>query len=173
MPVQLPSYPIFNLLVYLMLCAIYVLPIYKQKGIGCRQRMSTGFHFRFFFIICTLFCVFAFSNGDFYNYYIVFKSAVISNDSGHFEEPYTWIITHCTHDYLLWRFIIWGGATFVTLWAIKRMNIACIPACAAFTLFYLTTLYVMRGKLGAGIMLLGLTYIFWPRRHLRIIDLVL
>lgn len=53
------------------------------------------------------------------------------------------------------------------------MNIACIPACAAFTLFYLTTLYVMRGNLGAGIMLLGLTYIFWPRRHLRIIDLVL
>lgn len=169
MPVQLPSYPIFNLLTYLLLCVIYVWPIYRKKNQLPKQHLSDGLHSTFFFFSVSLFCVFGFTNGDFFNYYPVFRKTVIDHVSGHLEEPYVWIINHCTQDYLLWRFIVWGGATMFTMLSFKRMNLKTIPAFASITLYYITTLYIMRGNLGTGMMLFGLSLILYPIKRAKYI----
>lgn len=173
MPVQLPSYPIFNLLTYLLLCAIYVLPLYKRKDISYHQRLSIGIHYKFFFIICTLFCVFAFSSGDFYGYYILFRKTVITHHSSHLEDVYIWLINNVTSVYITWRLIIWGGATILTLWSFRRYHMDAIPVFASITLFYITTLYIMRGNLGVSIMFLGITFLFSPKRSVKYIDILI
>lgn len=173
MPLKLPLYPIFNLLTYLLLCIIYVMPLYRRSGLLYKQRISNGLNFTFYFIVAALFCIFSFTSGDFVNYYYPFRNTVVLHTSAHFEPPYVWIINHITHNYLIWRAVVWGSATLITLLALRRMRLRAIPTYAAFTIFYLTTLYVMRGNLGTALMLYGLAIIFYPRKHIKYIDWVL
>lgn len=156
------TYPIFNLAVILLLAAIYVYPIFFKRGLKYRQYADSRLNFWFFFIVVTLFCTFAFSNGDFINYAMGFKTMVRTGESSHFEKVYVWLVNHITQIYIAWRMIIWGGATYITLLAFKRLGLKSIPSYAALTVCYLTTLYIMRGNLGVAVMLYGLTLLINP-----------
>ena len=166
MVTNLPSYPIFNLIVYLYLSVYCVYPIYRKKGEYYRRKSFDWANFGFFFIIVSFFCVFAFSNGDFYNYYEVFRNTIKYGED-HFEEVYVWIIKNITGSYLLWRFIVWGSSVFLMLLTLKRLSLKEFPSFAAVTLYYLLTLYIMRGNLGISILFYGISFLLKPVAHSR------
>lgn len=161
--------PIFNMMVVLLLAVVYVYPVFCKRGLVYRHVADARLNFWFFLIVVTLFCTFSFSTGDFFNYEKGFRMIVRTGRSGHFEGVYVWLVNHITHTYLVWRLIIWGSTTYVTLIAFRRLSIPAVPAYAAITVFFLSTLYVMRGNLGVAIMFYGLTLLFVPfhgKKHL-------
>lgn len=156
------SHPILNLIIMLLLGGVYVYPIFNKRGLIYRQHADSRLNFWFFLVLVSLFCTFSFSNGDFYNYQGAFLRTVRYGKSGHMEFVYDWLINHITHSYLVWRLIVWSIATYFTILSFKRLGLSSIPAYASLTLFYVTTLYIMRGNLGVAIMLYGLTFLLNP-----------
>lgn len=157
-----PTYPIFNLAICIVLIFVYVTPFYLKKGLAYRQYADNRLNFWFFLLICGVFCTFAFSNGDYINYHGGYVQMMRAGNSSHFEDIYVWLAMNFAKTYHLWRAIIWGLATYLTLLSFKRLSIPAMPAYAAITVFYLTTLYIMRGNLGVGFMVYGLSFLFQP-----------
>ena len=165
---QLPHYPFFNLIVFIILCMIYVKPIYSRNGLLYRQKHSEHFHQVLFCVTVILFSVFAFTAGDFYNYFTIFVRQRVLRYDRHLEDVYVWLTNTFSLDYLMWRLVVWGPASVLMIVAFKRMRIKCIPAFASIAIFYLLTFYIMRGNLGTSIMLLGLAFIFFPGKRFKI-----
>lgn len=159
---SLPSYPIFNLLICILLVFIYVTPFYYKQGLVYRQYVDERLNFWFFLFICIVFCTFSFTTGDYFLYYDEYVKIMWRGGSKHFEDVYVWLATNYADTYHLWRAIIWGTASYLTILTFKRLGIPAMPAYAAITLFYLYTLCFMRGNLGVGIMVYGLSFLFKP-----------
>ena len=165
MPVN--QYPIFNLLLYILLIGVYIYPIYFKRRIVPHAKADAKLNFVFFFIAVTLFCTFGFPGDDFAGYANVFNSILRTGKNSHFEPVYVWLINNVTPIYYVWRFIVWGGATLLLLMGFRRLGLQSVSSYAAITVFYLTTLYFMRGNLGVSIMFYGLTFLLVPYRKIK------
>lgn len=155
----IPIYPSFNLILYLVLSAFYVYPVFIGQKIKYSPISYRSGSFWSFTILVILFCVFAFSSGDYIHYYKLIENIIALGIGIHLEDAYVWILMNVSKNYWAWRLIVWGSATIILLIAFKRLKLRALTSYASIIIFYLITLYCMRGNLGTSIMLLGLTYL--------------
>lgn len=157
-----PYLAIFNILLFIFLSYIYVIPVYYKQNKLYRQKYSNEIIWTGLFIFVTLFCVFAYTSADFYHYRNLIGKMTITHKNKHFETIYYWLLCNINFTYFVWRFIVWGLATFLMIQSLKRLAIPARYSCCAVVLFYLTTIYVFRGSLGIAIMFYGITLLFNP-----------
>lgn len=77
----------------------------------------------FLWIFMSLYSTFEFTGGDFMNYLEIYSLNLLSpNESIHLEDFYYWLMQILPPNYFLWRFCIWGLASFFWILTLKKLN---------------------------------------------------
>lgn len=136
------------------LCCI----IMSYKAFKDYKYQRKGIPYWLFGLFITFFCTFYCWGYDYKSYVARFGYVNPNNESDYLELFYNWLIVYVTHDYLSWRFAVWGLATLCVVMLLKKLkvdkNIAiflfvCIPL--------LQTFYVLRQSLAFGVLLYGVS----------------
>lgn len=121
----------------------------------CAQRTS-NWTFDVFFITYALYVIFAFNSSDFFSYWNKFLYAgqfgYYKFDS--YEFVYNWFADF-TGNYLVWRSVIWGMATFFLYLTALKLNLKNTLLFLAMVLFGLGLNVYSRGILGHAVLLYG------------------
>lgn len=167
------AYPVLiNIFLFLLLLGP-VIYVYKGKQMLVSHHIQQNNYNIYIWqtIITILFCVFGYADYDFYHYQDLYK-VIIGYQSEEYMEPvYSWLALVLPENYYVWRFAVWGSATILGIWTLRRLDLMPKVTCCMFTLFYLNTIYFMRGSLGIAILFLGYSFIVKPinKRSLSII----
>lgn len=132
-----------------------VLDVYKGGQRLWYPRSQEQSYYRLTCALLILYCVFAYVDGDFYHYYEAFDKIKRTGFNTNFEPVHFEIIKALPANYYLWRLIIWGVASVLTLKAIKKLGLDIKIATCFIALIYLSYFSVMRGTLGISIMFFG------------------
>lgn len=105
----------------------------------------------FVFLGMALYSVLGFLEWDTYNYYEAYEE-MRSTGFQVFEPFFFWLATHLPYSFLLWRFAIWGTASFLMIWSAKKLKLNANVLCFIVPLLFLTQLSVTRGAIGLALM---------------------
>lgn len=157
---------LLNIFLFLLLLYTF-LPVYNGKN-ELNRKLSRTSDYIYAGVLIILYCTFGYADNDFYHYKDLYQSI----GQEHMEPIYWWIKNHITHNsYLSWRFIVWGLATILMLWTVKRLDLDIRTSICFISIFYLMTLSIMRGNLGLSIMFLGYSYLVKPT-HARTVSYI-
>jgi len=119
-------------------------------------RYTFGKGFFFFWLIITIYSTFEFSGGDFYNYKEIYNQILYYNSSIHLESFYIWVLKLLPHNYFLWRFVVWGLASFFWIQIAKELKLDIRLYALLFFLIIFFLFVGARQSLGFSILYLGL-----------------
>ncbi|MBR5375537.1 MAG: EpsG family protein [Paludibacteraceae bacterium] len=113
----------------------------------------------YFYIALSLmaYSVFAFAELDTYSYHRIYDEMRYTHSKIHVESFYFWLAQNITN-YYLWRFIIWGLATFFLIKSLKCFEIDSNTAGLIIPIFIYYQFALTRGSLGLSLMLFALAY---------------
>ncbi len=130
--------------------AIYLIMLFKgRKTFSGVMKQSDNYWF--VFICMLLYSGLGFLEWDTYHYYGAYEE-MRSGGFQIFEPFYYWLTMHLPHSFLLWRFAIWGTASFLMIWSAKKLKLNADVFCFIVPLLFLTQLSVTRGAIGLALM---------------------
>lgn len=153
--------------IFLFLLLLYPYRNVYRFAVNYRRVESDKADYFFAFLLLTLYTTFGYADNDFYHYKELYKEISFSGINRHIEPVYFWIKDNISdNSYLLWRLVIWGSATILMLWTIKRLKLKIQVATTIIVCFYLVTGYfsVLRESLGVSIMFFGYSFFVKPVR---------
>lgn len=118
-----------------------------------------------FFLIVSISVVFAFTVGDFYHYYPLYKSLARGFYDNSMEDFYNDLVKHIPDSYFLWRFAVWGASTFLLIQTYKRVNSPVRLSCLIFVLILIINFGSSRNTLGYMLLYYSMTFIFKPLKN--------
>lgn len=124
---QTPVLVLFNIILLFLL-------IFTLKDALYHPHMVSLAKYRFALSLCVIFCLFSFWGTDWFHYLELFPM-LQSGERGHMEEVYVWIVQNLSPNYLLFRLIIWGGAFFLFIKTLNRLDISVDLALLLFVIF--------------------------------------
>lgn len=90
--------------------------IFKDNSTG-------GTNYFVLWLIATLFSMFYMPvDGDVYTGYQFYYEYLASGNRHHMEDIYFWLMDHLPHNFYLYRFVIWGTASFFLVQTFKKLN---------------------------------------------------
>lgn len=126
-----------------------------------------------FSIIVILYSTFGFNGGDFYNYYKLYDDIVRTGFNIHLEEFYYFLIRILPKNYYVWRFVVWGLATFCFILINKRIKSPANLSCLVFVLILMMTYSNLRNALGYLMLYYSITFISKPIERKYLLSLFL
>lgn len=150
---------------------LILLLVYKKDFLNPFINRKRSFIFPF--IILALFTTFAFSEADTYHYHEIYDRMLKINSQIHIEYVYYFLLKILPKNYYLWRFVIWGAASFIFVITAKRYRIN--PGILAFLLPVLLfqQFAVTRGCLGISIFLLAVSFILKPVKQRKLFSILI
>lgn len=116
----------------------------------------------FFWIVITIYATFEFAGGDFFHYMEFYETQHIKGENDGLDPIYLWLIDNLPHNFYIWRFVVWGSASFLWVLIIRTMN---QNLKLAATLFFVVVFFLFVGarqSLGFSMLYLGATLILKP-----------
>lgn len=108
-----------------------------------------------------IFCLYPFWGGDYFHY----KSMFFEYKAGEYiplEYPYKWIMDHLPSSYVLFRFVVWGGALLILFRVYKTIALNYDLCLFFFMTMYLPWFSYARVSLAMSLLILGLTMMVSP-----------
>ena len=105
----------------------------------------------FVFLGMALYSVLGFLEPDTYHYHYAYEE-MRSTGFQIFEPFFFWLAMHLPHSFLLWRFAIWGTASFLMIQSAKKLDLNANVMCFMAPILFLTQLSVTRGAIGLALM---------------------
>lgn len=142
---------LFNLVYYLFLCLVSLILAKRQKNV------------LFLWVLIVLFCIFSYFAGDWFHYRLILPYLDMS-----FSEPvYYYFAELSGRNYLVFRLLVWGLATFFVCVACMRLNLNGSLAAFVFIWFFLPTFCYARASLAMASYFCGLSF-FTGKSHRRL-----
>lgn len=151
------SLAIINLLIWLIL-----LLTYKSEFFRYTAKKSS---YSFLFLMVVLYTTFGFSEADTYHYHNLYDQMLKFGHAIHVEEFYFWLIRILPHNYYIWRFVVWGLATLLTIATFKRFNLNAHVVGFVFPMILLQEFVVTRGALGIALFLFSASFLIKPGKY--------
>lgn len=112
-------------------------------------------------LLMFVFILFSFWGLDWFGYQSSFK-LLKSGHSGHMEEVYVWIAQNLSPNYIMFRFVVWGGSLCLLLHMFKRLSIP-----TNLVIFFFCSIYIIwfsYARVSAAMVLVyyGLTVLYKP-----------
>ncbi len=142
-------------------CAIYWFLFFVIYSFALKKNVKFAYGKGYFFLwlIITVYSTFEFNGGDFYYYKEIYDQVLHYNSSIHMESFYIWVLKSLPQNYFLWRFVIWGLASFFWIQIAKDLK---LDARLYAILFFLIIFFLFVGarqSLGFSILYLGLIFL--------------
>ena len=137
---------------------------------GC---VSKSNNYAFVLVCMLLYSVLGFLEWDTYHYYRYYEMMAKGYFRIHVEDVYFWLIKELPHNYILWRFCIWGGATILMIWSAKKLKLKSNTFCFIATILFITRLTVSRGGLGIALLVFCSIILIQSYEKRRIIPIVI
>ena len=131
---------------------IYILMLMKHWSVYT-GRIYKSNNYKFVFICMLLYSVLGFLEWDTYHYYSLYEEMIKGYFPIHVEQIYFWLIKKLPHNYLIWRFCIWGLATALMILSAKRLKLNPSIFCFMAAALFVTRLTVSRSGLGLALMI--------------------
>ena len=125
-------------------------PAYQNKG-----------SYIFIFITFVLYSTFGFNSGDFLHYHDLFREISVTKLNLHLEDFYYSLLL-LSPNYFIWRFMVWGLATFILIMTFKRLNYPPQLTCLIAVLILMYTFSNLRNSLGYVALFYSITFITKP-----------
>lgn len=151
---------VFCLLYWLVLFFIYIPQIKgsSNKGVG----------YGGFFILATIYAVFAFTTGDYFHYEWLFDKYIIKGKMLHMEPVYEWFLENSFNNYYVWRLWVWGLAIAFLIYICKVLRLNEKFACFIYVLVLLYYAIEMRQSLAFGMLYLGWAFLLRQNKNKKI-----
>lgn len=117
----------------------------------------------FSIVLIIVLCLFYFTVSDWFQYHIEFEEAIMGSNT-HMESFYEWLAADVTHNYIVWRLLVWGSALFLILITVKKMPVPPALFLLVFVIMMFTRFAYTRTALAYSIMYLGCMLIFDSNR---------
>ncbi|MBR1903261.1 MAG: EpsG family protein [Bacteroidaceae bacterium] len=111
-------------------------------------------------ILTILFCTFGCVGGDFLHNQVIYDMNVTSSTPIHFEDVYVMLIKGLPKNYYVWRFCVWGLASFLLFLIMDEIKSDLDFSFLVFTLILLNYFPNLRQTLGFMLMFYGYVLIF-------------
>lgn len=111
-------------------------------------------------ILTILFCTFGCVGGDFLHNQVIYDMNVTSSTPIHFEDVYVMFIKGLPKNYYVWRFCVWGLASFLLFLIMDEIKSDLDFSFLVFTLILLNYFPNLRQTLGFMLMFYGYVLIF-------------
>lgn len=108
-----------------------------------------------FYLLAAFFAVTSFFNGDFWGYQSLVSDYYRGIGGFHLEKVYEYIIELTVHNYLLFRIVVWGGATLLFYCITKIYKVNALQALFVTFLLYTTQYTYARATLAMAVYFLG------------------
>lgn len=123
----------------------------------------------FTWMLILIFALYAFWGTDYFSFAKGFYTSLEE-----FRDPLYYYISKISfNSYTLFRFIIWGGAIWLYIKAVKRFDLSYNMSAFIFAVFYLMTFSFGRISLGIAIYCFGISILLNPREQFKIADYIL
>lgn len=153
---------------------IWVTLLIKYRDALNNQRPHKNQNFLFFETFVVLYAVFAFAEADTFHYYQLFNDIKNTNERGHIEPLYFWLIQVLPNNgYFLWRFIVWGLSLLIIVKIFKRHNFDSKISSFLFTIVLLSPFVLTRGSLGFALLLYSISFIFYPVKNKKTYSIII
>lgn len=154
---------IFCLLYWVVLFFIYVPQIKapSNKGIG----------YFVFFVLSTIYAVFAFTTGDFFHYQELYDWINVAGRMVHMEAIYEWFIVNSFNNYYVWRLWVWGMALALLIYICKVLRLNAKFACLIYVLVLLYYAIELRQALAFALLYLGWSFLLRQNKN-KMIDYI-
>lgn len=121
-----------------------------------------------FGLLFTIFLVFAFDGGDFYNYY----NFIHNRDLENLEIVYHYILRAINYNYLVFRLIVWGGALCLFQETVSRFGLE--KQRTSFFLFaaFISVFDYARASLAMSVFFWGVSFLLIPKSN-KVISFIL
>lgn len=142
----------FNL--YCSLFFFIIIGLYWRRATIRRpygQSHGTGW----FYLLVAVFAVTSFFNGDFFGYQALVSSYYHGIEGFHLEKIYEYIIELTGQNYLLFRVVVWGGATILFYYITKIYKVNALQALFVMFLLYTIQYTYARATLAMAVYFLG------------------
>ncbi len=148
---------VFCLLYWVVLFFIYIPQIKasSNKGIG----------YFGFFVLSTIYAVFAFTTGDFFHYKKLFDEITFRGYLIHLEPIYEWFVFNSFNNYYVWRLWVWGLAIAFLIYICKVLRLNTKFACFIYVLVLLYYAIEMRQSLAFGMLYLGWAFLLRQNKN--------
>ena len=114
--------------------------------------ISQSRNYWFVFLGMALYSVLGFLEPDTYHYYHVYEEMKTTGFQVYVESFFYWLAMHLPHSYVLWRFAIWGTASFLMIKSAKVLDLNANVLCFMVPLLFINQLAVTRGAIGIALM---------------------
>ncbi|ROT03700.1 EpsG family protein [Muribaculum intestinale] len=138
----------------------------------CRNKKASLSYVIYWGILIFLFSLYGYLDLDFYNYRYALKHYFHTHEEIHMEPVYFYI-ADITGSFMVWRAFIWGIATIIMIYTIKRFSLSYVSTYFFITILYAFSFYKLRSSIGTSILFLGLSYILIHRKNKKISSIVI
>lgn len=115
-------------------------------------------------ILILIFCLFAVHDTDYFHYMDSLRYMSIGYES-HLEPVYNSIADFLNYNYLLFRFVVWGGALAILILTIRRLDMPVELVLAIFALMAITRFSYARASLAMAVAFYGYSFLIRPSKH--------
>ena len=140
--------------------SIYFFMLLKYTPMNLLYMHNSNVSYRIILLCMVLYTTFGFAEPDTYHYHDIYDFMLKNNRKVHVEDVYFWLLTVLPHNYYLWRFIIWGTASYIFVFLAKHSSLHPYALGSLLPVLFLHQLVVTRGALGISLLLLSF-YIFF------------
>ncbi len=136
---------------------LFVIYFYKvnSKPINTKPNLKG---YLVFGILVTVYSVFEFTGGDFYNYKLLYDNYHFYGTTSHLEPVYEFFIDISGQSYYVWRLIVWSIATIIWTLVVKKLKLDVQYSALVFLLVVFFHFVGARQSIGFGLLYLGLTF---------------
>lgn len=142
--------PVLVLINICLLCLLYY-RTYQIKSIA-----SQSVNYKWIYVIMLICCIFAFWDSDWFHYKQYYDS-VVQGMEPPMEAFYLWLMKNVCPNYLTFRIIVWGVATFFLIKTFKRVDADYSSLLFIFSIFFFSRFSYSRVSLAMAIMFYGIS----------------
>lgn len=152
----------------ILFCFIYWIIAYAfyshclSHNLTQHKNKSTSSGLFVFWLTITVYSVFEFSGGDYFHYMEFYEEIHVKGNNDGLDPVYIWLIDTLPHNFYLWRFIIWGCATFLWVLIIRTLNQNLKLAASLLLLIIIFLFAGARQTLGFSMLYLGISLVLKP-----------
>ncbi len=132
--------------------AIYLIMVVRGRKVFSGD---IGYSNKYFFVgfWMALYAVLGFLAHDTYHYSTAYSMMLSDGMKYGVEDFYFWLVEVLPNSYILWRVVVWGGASVLMIWSAKLLNLNSNVLWLMVPLLFLNYFHVTRGCLGISLMI--------------------
>lgn len=169
--------PITTFLTLVLFCAMLMV---TWPAVKFPYKLSKANRVRAYWLIL-LYFVFAMNDGDWFHLYNLFQNSEfrskvasdISSQAAGLEAAYYTIARFVNYHYLLFRFIVWGGAAYFSYLFGKRLGVNKGLYLFFFIIISLDIFSFQRGSLAMAMSFFGYSFFIYPLKRHRFVSIVI